>query len=1367
MPPKKSDARASSGRAKSKEPAVAAAAPPPDELPPPLELPVCWPLWSDTDIEAEKWTDPGGKASAKEKVKWPFEEPTGQLSMPPSLAPLVCDWKRLAELLPQPAESGGDVAEAAIPLLVNPDRFRRVKSLYPQTPADASFLRRKRMRIVETEKEPFTSLVTPNTRILSSELARHLICCLDLLQTEGTDYDAHHTRPWELIFPQGKDKIPTYNAGGKYCVKLFIQGDWRKVTVSDEMPLDEYGQVLAIRSSMQDWWACILSKAVYQAAAQWYVRPGSGVAEFGDGSIMQLLTGWLPQRFLTTPACTHAVGMTMSKYCQVPPAKNKLEPDEQPVPPAEEQAPPSSGRKSSKPSKRSRAKSAVPSPGSEHLYPPLPPTKNVLVLASYADDHADVGLPDTLGHCVRVLSCQYVPAMLSSHASGEGTPAVDTETDPNQWVLELSSSLALFTGRLGYNDASKSWRTSMQMALGVSREAEALLQKNTLALHAKQLPHAPFRWRMLLADFCEIFRSVEVLHKPSNFDYCQAAEGTQDKLFKSSPAPDSDQQASPAPGEPWLLHVDSAEPMEVVLALSVGPAAAPRYLLESPAASKLPAMSTGDSVEEDAETASKPGSSDVPAATTSAKWTGPERDPEVGSLVLEPYSWQSAVLQQAVASLRTSSCSTQSISLPPGRHVFQVLVDCPNTCHVHVLAHKPVTLAEPSVVLQLLAMPSIRLQSHAVTTARSIGLLVSHEQLVASEILQKLVATHANDLGIQASEMLRFWDAVLWSLEATLSTTWNDVGPAWKTIVGELKHLTQSQYKQLHPRDAPSKAKLTGEPLGENDAATVIQRSVRGYLGRKAVHSIREERVKPCRQAAVKSWEAIAENIVDFGVLVFRRYFDASPSAIKLFSFGDDEAQHAVTREFSASLGEHAAGEPFIFFRDTVVFKAPTTANLHLWVETPEGVSIVYRLRVFDNETQEELAFSANQPQPHVYQPTLAGYTLVAVGCVLGRHPLPAGLAWGVRVVSHPEFPLTDTELQPELKVTTAPPMVDEVGPLKPIKHDVMMRKSIKLQDHDQLLTALFSVSPEASQCRVTLSLRHNGQLVHSNTGVGFASLPLVVIPKQAEVAEASQAPEGALEKSPCKPDEHVKDSQSDATDEDALSPLPEPSATWTLVGSVAGQLPEIEAEPAKEAKGKRAKSASKKSVPTVSGPAWKLAVASFNELHLDSDTARDEEIAAIKSAWEAADPGRREKAKALRDKHREGDESTDAQNVPMPPNDSGNVLFDNVQRQAEALKAAQLKKYKAQREAAKQRRREELEARNAHKVQLIADLRDSVASVRNEGAKVLAARQQFRQELLDEQARLAAAEAAKLEAEAAAQEALQARPKSRKGKKK
>lgn len=71
---------------------------------------------------------------------------------------------------------------------------------------------------------------------------------------------------WERIYPHAPGTChPVYNPYGKYAVKLFVEGAFRKVIVDDALPVDELGRPLITITSTRELWPALLVKAVFKA----------------------------------------------------------------------------------------------------------------------------------------------------------------------------------------------------------------------------------------------------------------------------------------------------------------------------------------------------------------------------------------------------------------------------------------------------------------------------------------------------------------------------------------------------------------------------------------------------------------------------------------------------------------------------------------------------------------------------------------------------------------------------------------------------------------------------------------------------------------------------------------------------------------------------------------------------------------------------------------------------------------------------------------------------------------------------------------------------------------------------------------------
>ncbi|KAI8919009.1 hypothetical protein DFJ77DRAFT_259325 [Powellomyces hirtus] len=151
-----------------------------------------------------------------------------------------------------------------------------------------------------------SKLFQTNKHLLPSELMRAILCTLHFLydQTKqsraGTQGNANaipdEFSPWDHIYPKAKDGLPTYNVSGKYIIKLFWLGAWRRVTVDDRIPVDAEGKPLVVSSPVtHEIWPMLLTKALLKVVASSY-KDLESACEFGDFDVFHTLKGWLPEK---------------------------------------------------------------------------------------------------------------------------------------------------------------------------------------------------------------------------------------------------------------------------------------------------------------------------------------------------------------------------------------------------------------------------------------------------------------------------------------------------------------------------------------------------------------------------------------------------------------------------------------------------------------------------------------------------------------------------------------------------------------------------------------------------------------------------------------------------------------------------------------------------------------------------------------------------------------------------------------------------------------------------------------------------------------------------------------------------------------
>ncbi|XP_071662490.1 androglobin isoform X2 [Patagioenas fasciata] len=221
-----------------------------------------WPEWNEADINAEKW-DAGKAGKEKEKsgkspISHLFEDPEGKIQLPASLK--VYSWKRPHEFLTN-----------KIPVVV--------------------------------KNETSFDLFSANEHIFCSELMRWIIseiyavCRIYNETALSNETSALFWKPWEHIYAlckATKGHMPLYNSYGKYVVKLYWMGCWRKIIVDDTMPFNAEDNLLLPATTCQiELWPMLLSKAIIKLANTSINETGK--RELEEFTVLHTLTGWIPE----------------------------------------------------------------------------------------------------------------------------------------------------------------------------------------------------------------------------------------------------------------------------------------------------------------------------------------------------------------------------------------------------------------------------------------------------------------------------------------------------------------------------------------------------------------------------------------------------------------------------------------------------------------------------------------------------------------------------------------------------------------------------------------------------------------------------------------------------------------------------------------------------------------------------------------------------------------------------------------------------------------------------------------------------------------------------------------------------------------
>jgi len=234
-----------------------------------------WPVWNEQEIASEKWI-----------TKHAFEDPDGIITLPRKLRSKVDSWKRPIEIItdnqaPIIVASGSFVDDYfLLPLATVPSTPALSNiSLHVNTPEkdkkkdndnddkrddsksgtqDSNSIRDDKLHndiIINDvsyndfddenpEKNYFeaSKLFQENAHLLGSELMCNIISAFHYMYSQWRNQKNPQNPDdfalWDHIYPKGKHGMPVYNSSGKYIVKLYWLGNWRKITVDDCVAAD-------------------------------------------------------------------------------------------------------------------------------------------------------------------------------------------------------------------------------------------------------------------------------------------------------------------------------------------------------------------------------------------------------------------------------------------------------------------------------------------------------------------------------------------------------------------------------------------------------------------------------------------------------------------------------------------------------------------------------------------------------------------------------------------------------------------------------------------------------------------------------------------------------------------------------------------------------------------------------------------------------------------------------------------------------------------------------------------------------------------------------------------------------------------------
>ena len=96
---------------------------------------------------------------------------------------------------------------------------------------------------------------------------------------------------WDAIYPQDATGRPCYNPAGKYLLKLWLAGKWRRVLIDDRLPFIGNDVVIASSCDNRELWPSLLVKGLYKV---WAKLGGDTVDGFFNFAARALIPTWNP-----------------------------------------------------------------------------------------------------------------------------------------------------------------------------------------------------------------------------------------------------------------------------------------------------------------------------------------------------------------------------------------------------------------------------------------------------------------------------------------------------------------------------------------------------------------------------------------------------------------------------------------------------------------------------------------------------------------------------------------------------------------------------------------------------------------------------------------------------------------------------------------------------------------------------------------------------------------------------------------------------------------------------------------------------------------------------------------------------------------
>ncbi|XP_070589777.1 androglobin isoform X3 [Erythrolamprus reginae] len=903
-----------------------------------------WPEWSEADINMEKWdAGKGGKEkdkSGRSPILHVFEDPEGKLELPSSMK--VNIWKRPQEILAN-----------KVPVVV--------------------------------KNENWFDIFSPNEHLMGSELMRWIISEIyavwKLHNTAALNIEAKTNanevppvppvlwKPWEHIYSLCKaikGHMPLYNSYGKYVVKLFWMGCWRKIIIDDSIPFSEDNIMLLPTTTCEvELWPLILSKAIIKLANNDINEIGK--RELGEFTVLHALTGWIPEIIPLQSGYLDKIWEFIRDIVpefklpeeSVPDSKQSLQDTKKDLKASDiknESLP--IVKQQEKPEKAEKA-------GKEK-----PDQKEVGKKRS-KDGEKDKLKPAS--HSAR-MSTDY-QSSLQIFLDGSATPLQPQMVVYACYMPLYVPEKKIFVLEKMANSSEK----LRQYGLSHIYSHPALITRTRSGpLVASPKPPPIPRWKLIRQKKETIVTDEPqeiIIKKPEQF------------IELASPFLNFRVPAIPIPK-------DTHFPPSTFKKGSL-PASSLPCVTESDESAFDSSGDTNISLEENSQESGVVPPHTVDGSTKALAQKENQVVP-LGLLMVESFSWKNLSPGQLILKIHTYATKAAVISLPAGRHVLLFTASSPIGHNIHLCSMVPCVFGEEDIVLPNLEKESYRFMEQAAAIMKAIGsVLINYgnaENL--PKALKALELTHCPPglygTGIAREHSKAFNNAFWHLIKQLLGNVPSNYEFAYRSFTLDFK-LSDVSVEDGESSDATE----VSVPLWQNreatpeeeEAAVKLQAIWRGTYIRLLMNSRKpgtRDNAK-AKETLQKLWAVIEPNFEQCSLMFLRDIFKSKCKSVEKYRCYEDEWTKTTFADYTVTYGDQQSNVWFVVFRE--VFHIPEDMII-----VPKVYSTVPTcvLHVVDNDTLQEIPRVFLRVAPYLYTKNKKGYTFMAE-IQTGDSPVPAG----------------------------------------------------------------------------------------------------------------------------------------------------------------------------------------------------------------------------------------------------------------------------------------------------------------------------------------------------------------------------------------